>query len=43
MNKRRLLGLLCLMALLVTSCDNKGDYWGSHGNFQDNIDAGAHL
>ena len=29
MNKRRLLGLLCLMALLVTSCDNKGDYWGA--------------
>lgn len=29
MNKRRLLGLLCLMALLATSCDNKGDYWGA--------------
>ena len=29
MNKRKLLGLLCLMTLLATSCDNKGDYWGA--------------
>lgn len=29
MNKRKLLGLLCLMVLLATSCDDKGDYWGA--------------
>lgn len=33
MNKRKLLGLLCLMTLLATSCDNKGDYWGGYGIF----------
>ena len=29
MNKRKLLGLLCLMTLLATSCDEKGDGWGA--------------